>query len=78
MYDLVCLSVKRCSNEGNGDQASANQLVDVDGVKTYQEILMGAAAQATVQGYKYWTTNVSDDFMQNFCNLLCKTDKKSR
>ncbi|GAA0785598.1 MULTISPECIES: hypothetical protein [Pseudomonadati] len=50
--------------EENGEQASANQSVDIDGVKTYQVNLMGAAAQATVQGYKYWQTDFSEDFMQ--------------
>ncbi|ABV86545.1 hypothetical protein [Shewanella pealeana] len=51
--------------EGSGEQASANQSVDVSGVKTYQVNLMGAAAQATVQGYKYWQTDFSDDFVEN-------------
>ncbi|MCL1141796.1 lipid-binding SYLF domain-containing protein [Shewanella gaetbuli] len=51
--------------EDSGDQASANQSADIDGVKTYQVNLMGAAAQATVQGYKYWETDFSDDFMEN-------------
>ncbi|MGS0682469.1 lipid-binding SYLF domain-containing protein [Shewanella sp. 125m-7] len=51
--------------EGSGDQASANQSVDVSGVKTYQVNLMGAAAQATVQGYKYWETDFTDDFVEN-------------
>ncbi|MCL1046277.1 hypothetical protein Q4601_18085 [Shewanella sp. 1_MG-2023] len=51
--------------EDSGDQASANQSVDVSGVKTYQVNLMGAAAQATVQGYKYWETDFSDDFVEN-------------
>ncbi|WP_428617698.1 hypothetical protein [Shewanella sp.] len=49
----------------NDEQVSANQSVDVDGVKTYQVNLLGAAAQATVQGYKYWPTDFSEDFMQN-------------
>ena len=49
----------------NDEQMSANQSVDLDGVKTYQVNLMGAAAQATVQGYKYWPTDFSEDFMQN-------------
>ncbi|TVP15089.1 hypothetical protein [Shewanella sp. KCT] len=51
--------------EESGDQVSANQSVDLDGVKTYQVNLMGAAAQATVQGYRYWPTDFSEDFMQN-------------
>ena len=51
--------------DDSGDQASANQSVDVSGVKTYQVNLMGAAAQATVQAYKYWPTDFSDDFVEN-------------
>ncbi|MCG9738635.1 hypothetical protein L1D32_10750 [Shewanella insulae] len=51
--------------EENGDQLSANQSMDLDGVKTYQVNLLGAAAQATVQGYKYWPTDFTEDFMQN-------------
>lgn len=51
--------------EGSGGQASANQSADLSGVKTYQVNLMGAAAQATVQGYKYWETNFEDDFVEN-------------
>jgi hypothetical protein len=27
--------------------------------------LWGAAAQATVQGYKFWPTDFTDDVMQN-------------
>lgn len=50
--------------EDSGDQASANQSIDIEGVKTYQVNLMGAAAQATLQGYKYWETDFSDDFIE--------------
>ncbi|QYJ92720.1 hypothetical protein [Shewanella spartinae] len=50
--------------EESGDQMSANQSADLDGVKTYQINLMGAAAQATVQGYKYWPTDFTDDFIE--------------
>ncbi|MEZ9199698.1 hypothetical protein [Shewanella sp. 10N.286.54.B9] len=50
--------------EESGEQASANQSVDISGVKTYQVNLMGAAAQATVQGYKYWETDFTDDFVE--------------
>ncbi|WP_322619466.1 hypothetical protein [Shewanella sp. YLB-07] len=50
--------------EASADQASANQSVDVEGVKTYQVNLMGAAAQATVQAYKYWKTDFTDDFIE--------------
>lgn len=51
--------------EASGEQASANQSVDLEGVKTYQVNLMGAAAQATVQGYKYWPTDFTDDVIEN-------------
>ncbi|MBL4814279.1 MAG: hypothetical protein JKY74_02230 [Shewanella sp.] len=51
--------------EGSGDQASANQSMDAAGVTTYQVNLMGAAAQATVQAYKYWKTDFTDDFIEN-------------
>jgi lipid-binding SYLF domain-containing protein len=51
--------------EDEGDQASANASVDTDGVQIYQVNLMGAAAQATVQGYKFWPTDFTDDVMQN-------------
>lgn len=48
-----------------GDQASANTSFDADGVKVYQSAIWGAAAQATVQGYKFWKTDFTDDFMSN-------------
>ncbi len=51
--------------EGSGEQVAANQSVDLTGVKTYQVNLAGAAAQATVQGYKYWRTNFEDDVVEN-------------
>lgn len=49
----------------DGDQAAANASLDVDGVRIYQINLAGAAAQATVQGYKFWETDFTDDVMQN-------------
>lgn len=52
-------------HKDEGGQASANTSYDVDGVTIYQSALWGAAAQATVQGYKFWPTDFTDDVMQN-------------
>jgi len=52
-------------HDGEGANASANQPADIEGVKVYQANLWGAAAQATVQGYKFWHTDFTDDVMQN-------------
>lgn len=52
-------------HDGEGGNASANQSADSQGVKIYQANLWGAAAQATVQGYKFWHTDFTDDVMQN-------------
>ena len=52
-------------HEDEGGQAAANTSYDVDGVKIYQSAIWGAAAQATVQGYKFWQTDFTDDVMQN-------------
>ncbi|WP_028109766.1 hypothetical protein [Ferrimonas futtsuensis] len=51
--------------EDTDSQASANQSMDVEGIITYQVNLMGAAAQATVQGFKFWQTDFTEDFVQN-------------
>lgn len=51
--------------EDEGGQAAANTSYDVDGVRIYQSALWGAAAQATVQGYKFWRTDFTKDVMQN-------------
>ncbi|MDN2483101.1 hypothetical protein ACPV5S_11540 [Vibrio astriarenae] len=51
--------------DGEGGQAAANTSYDVEGVKIYQTALWGAAAQATVQGYKFWTTDFTDDVIEN-------------
>ncbi len=52
-------------HDGDGGNASANQSADVDGVKVYQANLWGAAAQATVQGYKFWHTDFTGDVVEN-------------
>jgi len=51
--------------EDEGEQAAANTSYDIDGVRIYQTALWGAAAQATVQGYKFWKTDFTDDFIEN-------------
>ncbi|MCL1038418.1 hypothetical protein L2750_14895 [Shewanella submarina] len=51
--------------EDEGGQAAANTSYDVDGVRIYQSAIWGAAAQATVQGYKFWRTDFTDDVIQN-------------
>jgi len=52
-------------HDGEGGNASANQSADIEGVRIYQANLWGAAAQATVQGYKFWHTDFTDDVVQN-------------
>jgi lipid-binding SYLF domain-containing protein len=52
-------------HDGEGGNASANQSADMEGVKVYQANLWGAAAQATVQGYKFWHTDFADDVIEN-------------
>ncbi len=52
-------------HDGEGGNASANQSADMEGVKVYQANLWGAAAQATVQGYKFWHTDFTDDVIEN-------------
>ena len=52
-------------DEDEGGQAVANTSYDVDGVRIYQSALWGAAAQATVQGYKFWPTDFAHDVIQN-------------
>ncbi|MGL4446895.1 MAG: hypothetical protein ACRCUH_09710 [Shewanella sp.] len=49
--------------EQDGGQVAANTSYDVGGVKVFQVALWGAAAQATVQGYKFWATDFTSDVM---------------
>ncbi|WP_257265693.1 hypothetical protein [Endozoicomonas sp. ONNA2] len=46
-------------------QVAANTSYDVDGVRIYQSAIWGAAAQATVQGYKFWRTDFTDDVIEH-------------
>lgn len=51
--------------EDDGGQAAANASYDVEGVRIYQSAIWGAAAQATVQGYKFWQTDFTDDVIEH-------------
>lgn len=64
-WDAGARAEASAKNDDDGGQAAANTSYDVDGVKIYQSALWGAAAQATVQGYKFWPTDFTDDVMQN-------------
>lgn len=64
-WDAGARAEASAKNEDDGAQAAANTSYDVDGVSIYQSALWGAAAQATVQGYKFWPTDFTDDVMQN-------------
>lgn len=64
-WDAGAKADASAKNEGEGDQAAANTSFDVEGVKIYQSAIWGAAAQATVQGYKFWVTDFTDDVIEN-------------
>ena len=64
-WDAGARAEASAKHEDEGGQAAANTSYDVDGVTIYQSALWGAAAQATVQGYKFWPTDFTDDVMQN-------------
>jgi len=64
-WDAGARAEASAKHEEEGGQAAANTSYDVDGVRIYQSSLWGAAAQATVQGYKFWPTDFTDDVMQN-------------
>lgn len=64
-WDAGARAEASAKHEDEGGQAAANTSYDVDGVRIYQSSLWGAAAQATVQGYKFWPTDFTDDVMQN-------------
>ena len=64
-WDAGAKADASAKHEDEGGQAAANTSFDVDGVRIYQSALWGAAAQATVQGYKFWQTDFTDDVMQN-------------
>ncbi|MGI2260446.1 hypothetical protein [Shewanella sp. GXUN23E] len=51
--------------DDEGGQAAANTSYDVEGVRIYQSAIWGAAAQATVQGYKFWHTDFTDDVIEH-------------
>lgn len=64
-WDAGARAEASAKHEEEGGQAATNASYDVDGVSIYQSALWGAAAQATVQGYKFWPTDFTDDVMQN-------------
>jgi len=64
-WDAGARAEASAKHEEEGGQAAANTSYDVDGVRIYQSSLWGAAAQATVQGYKFWPTDFTDDVIQN-------------
>lgn len=64
-WDAGARAEASAKNDDEGGQATANQSFDVGGVYVFQSALWGAAAQATVQGYKFWPTDFTDDVMQN-------------
>jgi lipid-binding SYLF domain-containing protein len=64
-WDAGARAEASAKHEEEGGQAAANTSYDVDGVRIYQSALWGAAAQATVQGYKFWPTDFTDDVVQN-------------
>ena len=64
-WDAGARAEASAKHEDEGGQTAANTSYDVDGVTIYQSALWGAAAQATVQGYKFWPTDFTDDVMQN-------------
>ena len=64
-WDAGARAEASAKHEEEGGQAAANTSYDVDGVRIYQSAVWGAAAQATVQGYKFWPTDFTDDVMQN-------------
>ncbi len=64
-WDAGARAEASAKHEDEGGQAATNASFDVDGVSIYQSSLWGAAAQATVQGYKFWPTDFTDDVMQN-------------
>jgi lipid-binding SYLF domain-containing protein len=64
-WDAGARAEASAKHEEEGGQAATNASFDVDGVSIYQSSLWGAAAQATVQGYKFWPTDFSDDVIEN-------------
>ncbi|GLS90092.1 hypothetical protein GCM10007916_11590 [Psychromonas marina] len=64
-WDAGARAEASARNDDDGGQTAANTSYDVDGVTIYQSALWGAAAQATVQGYKFWPTDFTDDVVEN-------------
>lgn len=64
-WDAGAKAEASARHEDEGGQVAANTSVDVEGVRIYQSAIWGAAAQATVQGYKFWRTDFTHDVIQN-------------
>ena len=62
-WDAGARAEASAKHEQNGGQIASNTSYDVNGVNVYQAVVWGAAAQATVQGYKFWPTDFSHDVM---------------
>ncbi|MCL2917797.1 hypothetical protein [Shewanella litorisediminis] len=63
-WDAGARAEASARHENDGGQVAANTSFDVGGVKVFQSAIWGAAAQATVQGYKFWPTNFDKDVAQ--------------
>ncbi|MDR9827163.1 hypothetical protein RCJ22_16290 [Vibrio sp. FNV 38] len=64
-WDAGAKADATAQTDSEGGQAAANTSFDTEGVKIYQSAIWGAAAQATVQGYKFWQTDFTDDVIEN-------------
>ena len=64
-WDAGARAEASARHKDEGGQAAANASYDVDGVRIYQSAIWGAAAQATVQGYKFWRTDFTDDVIEH-------------
>ena len=64
-WDAGARAEASARHQDEGGQMAANTSVDVDGVRIYQSAIWGAAAQATVQGYKFWRTDFTRDVIAN-------------
>ncbi|QYJ75839.1 hypothetical protein [Shewanella sp. FJAT-52076] len=60
-WDAGARAEATARHEEDGGQVAANTSYDVGGVKVFQSAIWGAAAQATVQGYKFWPTDFTQD-----------------
>lgn len=64
-WDAGARAEASARHKDEGGQLAANTSIDVNGVRIYQSAIWGAAAQATVQGYKFWRTDFTQDVIEN-------------